>query len=85
MAALMSLCIRYGQDVENYLEVYLRTPGLAKEDITKALLARGNARKRGGEKLLTKAREGISKIFTPCPNPTLWDRFPGCVEAGSFK
>ena len=63
----MALCVRYGQDVENYLEVYLRTPGLAKEDITKALLARGNARKRGGEKLLTKAREGIYFPVSHCP------------------
>jgi len=49
--------------VENYLEVYLRTPGLAKEDISKALLARGNARKEGGERLLEKAHEGISALL----------------------
>ncbi|KAF8900469.1 hypothetical protein CPB84DRAFT_1815399 [Gymnopilus junonius] len=48
---------QYGPDVENYLEVYLKTPGLSKEDMTKALLARGNARRRGGEKLLAKAQE----------------------------
>jgi hypothetical protein len=63
--------LRYGQDVENYIEVYLRTPGLAKEDITKALLARGNARKRGGEKLLAKAREGISLVSLLAQIPIL--------------
>lgn len=50
---------RYGAQVENYLEVYLKTPGLSKSEITKALLARGTARKRGGEKLLAKAEQGI--------------------------
>lgn len=59
----MTRCVRYGQEVENYLEVYLKTPGLAKEDISKALLARGNARKEGGEKLLDKAREGLSAFL----------------------
>jgi hypothetical protein len=49
---------RYGPDVENYMEVYLRTPNLPKNDIARALLARGNARKRCGERLLAKAEEG---------------------------
>lgn len=40
------------------MEVYLRTPGLPKEDIAKALLARGNARKVSGERLLAKAQQG---------------------------
>ena len=53
-----TLFARYGPDVENYLEVYLKTPGLSTEDMTRALLARGNARRRGGEKLLAKAQEG---------------------------
>ena len=49
---------RYGAEVENYLEVYLRTPGLSKSDVTRALLARGSARKQGGESLLVKAEHG---------------------------
>jgi hypothetical protein len=83
----MTSCIRYGQEVENYLEVYLKTPGLAKEDISKALLARGNARKEGGEKLLDKAREGISALPPSLsnPDPMIWNRFPGRIEAGSLK
>lgn len=50
---------RYGPDVENYIEVYLRTPDLQKADIARALIARGNARKRSGERLLAKAQEGM--------------------------
>lgn len=49
---------RYGPEVENYLEVYLRTPDLPRGDVVKALLARGNARKAGGESLLAKAEQG---------------------------
>ncbi|KAG6877479.1 hypothetical protein C0993_006947 [Termitomyces sp. T159_Od127] len=43
---------KYGPDVENYLEVYLKTPNLPKGDIARALLARANARKTGGDMLL---------------------------------
>jgi hypothetical protein len=83
----MTRCIRYGQEVENYLEVYLKTPGLAREDITKALLARGNARKEGGEKLLDKAREGISALLVSLSNsdPMMWGRFSGRIEARPLK
>ncbi|KAG6917132.1 hypothetical protein DXG01_003722 [Tephrocybe rancida] len=49
---------RYGPEVENYLEVYLKTPNLPKENIARALLARGNARKAGGDSLLAKAQQG---------------------------
>ncbi|KAF7311788.1 hypothetical protein MIND_00189300 [Mycena indigotica] len=42
---------RYGPEVESYLEVYLKTPGLERRDIVRALLARGTARKREGERL----------------------------------
>lgn len=55
----LSHFIRYGVEVENYLEVYLKTPGLSKSEITKALLARATARKQGGEKLLARADQGI--------------------------
>lgn len=46
--------------MENYLDVYLRTPGLEKEDVSRALVARGEARRLAGEKLLLKANSGVS-------------------------
>jgi len=48
--------------VESYLDVYLRTPGLIKGDIIKALLARGNARKAAGEQLLVKAQQDLLAV-----------------------
>ena len=53
---------RYGDDVENYLEVYLRTPGLEKKDVARALLARGNARKMAGERLLARAQQDFQAV-----------------------
>ncbi|KAJ3478900.1 hypothetical protein NLI96_g9437 [Meripilus lineatus] len=50
---------RYGDQVENYIDVYLRTPGLPKQDMAKALIARGNARKLAGERLLAKAQQDL--------------------------
>ena len=52
----------YGDEVENYLDVYLRTPGLEKQDIARALLARGNARKMAGERLLAKAQQDFQAV-----------------------
>ncbi|TCD62325.1 hypothetical protein EIP91_007065 [Steccherinum ochraceum] len=52
----------YGEQVENYMEVYLRTPGLPREDVAKALLARGNARKAAGDKLLSKAQQDFQAV-----------------------
>lgn len=52
------ILVRYGAEVENYMEVYLRTPDLPRNDVVKALLARGNARKAGGENLIAKAEQG---------------------------
>jgi len=40
------------------MEVYFRTPDLPRNDVVKALLARGNARKAGGENLIAKAEQG---------------------------
>lgn len=54
---------QYGPEVENYFEVYLRTPNLSNEDRTKALLARGRARKAGGEKLLAKAQQDFQAVL----------------------
>ncbi|KAI0077022.1 hypothetical protein K474DRAFT_1662280 [Panus rudis PR-1116 ss-1] len=53
---------QFGEQVENYLEVYLRTPGLEKNDISRALLARGNARKTAGERLLAKAQQDFQAV-----------------------
>jgi hypothetical protein len=77
---------RYNTDVEKYLEVYLRTPDIPKEDVVKALLARGNARTRAADDLLAKAKQGQSArrrshtgslicIFRP----------PNCLVHRSFK
>ena len=52
---------RYGAEVENYLEVYMKTPNLPKKDMAKALLARGNARKAAGDRLLVKANLGACR------------------------
>ncbi|KAF5314321.1 hypothetical protein D9619_011922 [Psilocybe cf. subviscida] len=54
---------RYGPDVDNYVEVFLRTPGVSRRDMTKALLARGNARKQAGERLLAKAQEDFQAVL----------------------
>ncbi|KAF8800399.1 hypothetical protein BYT27DRAFT_7175403 [Phlegmacium glaucopus] len=54
---------QYGAEVENYLEVYLRTPGLSKSDVARALLARGSARKQGGERLLSKADQDFQTVL----------------------
>ena len=53
---------RYGDEVENYIEVYLRTPGLEKKDVARALLARGIARKMAGERLLAKAQQDFQAV-----------------------
>lgn len=54
---------RYGDDVESYLEVYLKRPNLPKTDIARALMARGNARKAAGDKLQAKAQQGNGPSF----------------------
>lgn len=59
---------QYGPEVENYFEVYLRTPNLSNEDLTKALLARGHARKAGGEKLLVKAQQDFQAVLKLDPS-----------------
>ena len=71
---------RYGAEVENYLEVYLRTPGLSKADVTRALLARGSARKQGGESLLAKADHG-----TELPPSIFRNFFFDTVSNQTFK
>ena len=53
---------RYGDKVEQYLDVYLRTPGLASEGISRAQLARGTARRLAAERLLAKAQQGLMVI-----------------------
>jgi len=65
----MHTTFRYGSEVERFLDVYLRTPNLPKHDLTRALVARGNARKAAGEILLAKAQQGMSEqvsLVTSC-------------------
>ncbi|KAF9074356.1 hypothetical protein BDP27DRAFT_1416242 [Rhodocollybia butyracea] len=59
---------QYGAHVENYLDVYLRTPNLPKEDVVRALLARGNARKSEGESLLAKAQQDYQTVLMLDPS-----------------
>lgn len=61
-SAEMEPASRYGDEVENYLDVYLRTPGLEKKDVARALLARGNARKMAGDKLLARAQQDFQAV-----------------------
>ncbi|CAK5271213.1 unnamed protein product, partial [Mycena citricolor] len=54
---------QYGVEVENYLEVYLKTPDLPRTDVVKALLARGKARKAAGEELVEKAEQDFRAVL----------------------
>ena len=54
---------RYGGMVEDYLDIYLRTPNLPKDDIVRALIVRGRARKGAGQRLLLMASHGASHPF----------------------
>jgi hypothetical protein len=66
---------RYGGVVEDYLDVYLRTPDLSKDDIARALVARGRARKGAGQRLLLMASRGLSHPFVVL-NSYFADRIP---------
>jgi len=48
----------YGEEVESYFDALLRMPGLAREQMTSALLARGAARRAAGEQLIARAEQG---------------------------
>ena len=54
--------IRYGQEVENYFDCFFETPGLPKEDVEKALFARGNARNSCAERLFAMAQQGYFAV-----------------------
>lgn len=72
---------RYDDKVERYLDVFLRTPGIKTEDVTKAQLARGNARRLAAERLLAKAHQGSTfcgkDLYTVYLRPF---RLPSCSE-----
>ncbi|KAF8626672.1 hypothetical protein AX15_004763 [Amanita polypyramis BW_CC] len=53
---------QYGQEVENFLDICLKTPTLPKSDIIRALLARGNARQQCAERLLLKAQQDFQLV-----------------------
>ncbi|KAF5347337.1 hypothetical protein D9756_009951 [Leucocoprinus leucothites] len=59
---------RYGDDVERYLDVYLKTPNLPKTKVAKALLARANARKAFGDRLLAQAHEDFHAVLRLDPS-----------------
>ena len=61
----LTLTCRYGDQVEHFLKVYLKTPGLPQEDSTKALLARGAARRAAAERLMGKAQQGTGILEPP--------------------
>ncbi|KAI0920644.1 hypothetical protein AcW1_002327 [Taiwanofungus camphoratus] len=53
---------KYGGEVESFLDVCMRTPSLAKTDMVRALLARGNARRAAGERLLLQAQQDLQAV-----------------------
>ena len=57
---------RYGDEVERYLDVFLRTPGLPQDAVARALVARGKARKEAGQRLLVKSEQGKIHIQLVC-------------------
>ncbi|KAF6750433.1 hypothetical protein DFP72DRAFT_911157 [Ephemerocybe angulata] len=59
---------KYGAEVENYIEVYLKTPNLPRRDMARALLARGNARKAAGDRLLVKANLDFHAVLQHDPS-----------------
>ncbi|KAG7087801.1 hypothetical protein E1B28_013742 [Marasmius oreades] len=59
---------QYGDQVETFLEVYLKTPNLDKADVARALLARGNARKDSGERLIAKAKLDFQAVIKLDPS-----------------
>ncbi|KAL0065624.1 hypothetical protein AAF712_007402 [Marasmius tenuissimus] len=59
---------QYGPQVESYFEVYLKTPNLDKADVARALLARGNARKASGERLIAKAKLDYQAVMKLDPS-----------------
>ncbi|KAF5342852.1 hypothetical protein D9757_014921 [Collybiopsis confluens] len=71
---------QYGAQVEHYLDVYLRTPNLPKEDVVKALLTRANARKAEGENLSAKAQQDYETVFKLDPSNKELQHIVGTTE-----
>ncbi|KZV99980.1 hypothetical protein EXIGLDRAFT_639849, partial [Exidia glandulosa HHB12029] len=59
---------QYGDDVENYFDVLLRMPGLPQDQLTRALLARGSARRAAGEQLLARAEDDFRTVLQMDPH-----------------
>ncbi|KAF9449680.1 hypothetical protein P691DRAFT_790625 [Macrolepiota fuliginosa MF-IS2] len=59
---------KYGDDVERFLDVYLKTPNLPRTSIAKALLARANARKASGDSLLAQAHQDFQAVLRLDPS-----------------
>jgi len=58
---------RYGEEVERYLDVYLRTHGLSLEQKARAHLARGRARRTRGENLSSQALQDFKSVIAVDP------------------
>ena len=76
---------RYDEKVESYFDVYLRTPGLPASDISRALLARGNARRLAGERLLARAQQGMYVLVLATKYLKKRTRFPNRLQDGSLE
>ncbi|KAH6912156.1 hypothetical protein BKA70DRAFT_1422877 [Coprinopsis sp. MPI-PUGE-AT-0042] len=59
---------KYGSEVEQYLEVFLKTPNLPDGDVVRALLARAAARRVAGEQLLAKANQDFHNVLKYDPS-----------------
>ncbi|KAG2005529.1 hypothetical protein CC2G_001928 [Coprinopsis cinerea AmutBmut pab1-1] len=59
---------KYGSEVENYFDVYLKTPNLPPGEVVRALLARASARRAAGERLLAQANQDFHTVLKYDPN-----------------
>ncbi|EJD04432.1 uncharacterized protein FOMMEDRAFT_82069 [Fomitiporia mediterranea MF3/22] len=59
---------QYGEKVERYLDVFLRTPCISDEDISRAQLARGNARRLAAERLFAQAYQDFQAVASLDPS-----------------
>lgn len=72
---------RYGEEVEHYLDVYLRTESVPSEGVARALVARGKARREAGQRLLVCAERGES----PSPRMKRGPKVDGLALCADFR
>jgi hypothetical protein len=63
-AMLLISLIRSGEEVEKCLDLYLKIPGLSKEDVATAMLARSNARMMRTKAAFVSAKLCLAKLET---------------------